>query len=150
MCNEILRHSKDNRLLRRDVVGTAVHGAIGCGQRSFMLMWWFHQLLSGFLASGHLSHVSCLSVNKGKKLYETWGCAQISWHLPFGWGKLWETSAKRPSEEDVWPVIATNRGPYLHMTSVGSNNKSGRNREGRKGWEKSCSPTSRHAEKNGL
>ena len=46
------------------VQSTAVHGAMGCGQKSFKLVWWCHQLLSGLLADGHLPRVSrqsCLS-----------------------------------------------------------------------------------------
>ena len=35
-----------------------VHGAMGCGQKSFKFVWWCHQLLSGFSAKGHLSRVS--------------------------------------------------------------------------------------------
>ena len=31
---------------------------------------------------------------------DTWGCAQISWHLPYGWGKSGENSARTPSDED--------------------------------------------------
>ena len=32
--------------------------AMGCGQKSFKLVWRCHQLLSGFLVKGHLSRVS--------------------------------------------------------------------------------------------
>jgi hypothetical protein len=35
-----------------------VHGAMECGQNRFKLVWLFHQLMSGFLAKGHLSRVS--------------------------------------------------------------------------------------------
>jgi hypothetical protein len=44
----------------------SVHGAMGCGQKSLLLVWRCHQLLSGFLAKGHLfpvSRWSRLSVN---------------------------------------------------------------------------------------
>ena len=34
-----------------------VHGAMDCGQESFKVVWWCHQLLSGFLAKGHLPRV---------------------------------------------------------------------------------------------
>ena len=37
------------------------HGAMGCGQKSFKLVWWCHQLLSGFLTKDHLPRVSCQS-----------------------------------------------------------------------------------------
>ena len=43
-----------------------VHGAMGCSQSSFMLVWRYHQLMSGFLANDHLPRVSRqspLSVN---------------------------------------------------------------------------------------
>ena len=32
----------------------AIHGAMGCGQKSFKLVWRCYQFLSGFLAKGHL------------------------------------------------------------------------------------------------
>ena len=35
--------------------GLVVHGAMGCGQKSFKLGWRCHQLLFGLLAKGHLS-----------------------------------------------------------------------------------------------
>ena len=54
------------------------------------------------------------------------GCAQI-WHLPYSWGKLQKTSARRPSDEGaVWPFIASNGVPLLQMRSVGSHSTSGR------------------------
>ena len=37
---------------------TSVHGAMGCGQKSLGLVWRCHQLLSGFLAKGHLPRMS--------------------------------------------------------------------------------------------
>ena len=39
-------------------ISAAVHGAMGCGQKSFKLVWLCQQLLSGFLAKGHLPRVS--------------------------------------------------------------------------------------------
>ena len=35
----------------------AVHGAIGCSQKSFKLVWRCHQVLPGFLTEGHLPRV---------------------------------------------------------------------------------------------
>ena len=35
-----------------------VHGAMGCGLKSFKLVWRCHQLLTGFLANYHLPFVS--------------------------------------------------------------------------------------------
>ena len=71
-----------------------------------MLVWRCHQLLSGFLAKGHLPRVSRRSLMiRGI------------------------TSARRPSDEGaVRPVIASNRVPFLRMRSVGSHRTSG--------WEK--------------
>ena len=36
----------------------AFHGAMGCGQKSFKIVWWCHELLSGFLAKGNLPRAS--------------------------------------------------------------------------------------------
>ena len=39
---------------------------MGCGQKSLMLVWLYHKLLSGLLANGYLPRVSCqshLSIN---------------------------------------------------------------------------------------
>ena len=36
----------------------AVHGAMGCSQKSFKPVGRFHQLLFGFLAKGHMPQVS--------------------------------------------------------------------------------------------
>ena len=40
------------------IVCPVVHGAMGCSQKSFKLVWRCHQLLSGFLAKGHYPRVS--------------------------------------------------------------------------------------------
>ena len=48
------------------IQGPVVHEAVGCVQKCFKLVWWCHQILSGFLAKGHLPRVSfplCLSAN---------------------------------------------------------------------------------------
>ena len=83
-----------------------VHGAMACGQKSFKLVWRCHQLLSGW--------------------------AQISFHLPYSWGKPRKTSARRPSDEwAVRPVIASNVVAYLQMRSEGLHSKSGWVKEGK-------------------
>ena len=54
------------RRFNNDCIESAVHGAMDCSQKSFKLVWRFHQLLSGFLVKGHLLRVSRqshLSVN---------------------------------------------------------------------------------------
>ena len=53
---------------------------MGCGQKSFKLAWRCHQFLSAFLATSYLPRVSRQSLG-----HES--CAQISWHLPYNWGK---------------------------------------------------------------
>ena len=40
-----------------------VHGAMGCSQESFKLVWRCHQLLFGFLAKDNLFPVSVTSVS---------------------------------------------------------------------------------------
>jgi hypothetical protein len=45
-----------NRFLQQWI--PAVHGVMGCGQKSFKLVWGSHQLLSGFLANGNLPRLS--------------------------------------------------------------------------------------------
>ena len=39
----------------RVIMRPVVHGAIGCGQNRFKLVWRCHQFLSGFLGKGHFS-----------------------------------------------------------------------------------------------
>jgi hypothetical protein len=77
----------------------------GYGIKSFKLVWQCHQLLAGFLAKGHLSAVSrqsCSSDNeKGDNYMIPRGCAQISWHLSYSWGKPRKTLARRPSMKAV-------------------------------------------------
>ena len=44
-----------------------VHGAMGCAQKSFKPMWRCHQLVSGFLANGHLPRVLCQSLSANNR-----------------------------------------------------------------------------------
>ena len=39
----------NNKYIRRSVA----HGTMGCGQKSFKLVWRCYQLMSGLLAKGH-------------------------------------------------------------------------------------------------
>ena len=62
---------------------------LAAAKKSLMLVWWCHQLLSGCLANGYLPRVSRhlrLSANDtdDNEMIHTDGCAQISWHLPYG------------------------------------------------------------------
>ena len=53
---------------------------MGCGQKNFQLVWWCHQLLSGFLAKGHLLRVSRQSLII-RVIMKSWGlCTDL---LPF-------------------------------------------------------------------
>ena len=105
-------------------------------KKNFQLVWRYHQLVSGFLAKGHLprvSHQSHQSLMIRVIMRRSWGCAQISWHLPYSRGKPQKTTARRPSDEGaVGPVIASNGVPFLQMRSVGSHSTSGREKEGNK------------------
>ena len=115
---------------------SAAHGTMGRGQKNFHLVWRCHQLLSGFLAKGHLTRVSrqsrrSLMIRVIMKW--SWNCAQISWLLPYSRGNPQKTSARRPSDEGaVRPVIASNGVPFLQTRSVGSHSTSGREKEGKK------------------
>ena len=59
------------------------------------------------------------------------GCTQISWDLPYIWGKPRKTSARRPSMKTVWSVIASNGVSSLLMSSVGWHSTSRREMEGK-------------------
>ena len=90
-----------------------VHGTMGCGQKSFKLVWRCHQLLSGFLVKGQLPRVSQQSHRSLMiKMIMKWsrGCAQISWHFPYSWEKPRKSSARRASADEgaVRPVISSN------------------------------------------
>ena len=109
---------------------------MGCGQKKLSVNVTVPPVLSGFLVKGHLSRVSrqsrrSLMIRVIMKW--SWGCAQISWHLPYSRGKPQKTSARRPSDEGaVRPAIASNGVPFLQMRSVGTNSTSGREKEGEK------------------
>ena len=109
---------------------------MACGQKTFKLLWRYHQLLPGFLTNGHLpacrvSHACQLMIEWW--WYDTGDCAQVSSHLPYRWGKLRETSSRRSLIKAVRPVIASNGVPSLQTRSVGSHSsQKGRRKERRK------------------
>ena len=77
--------------------------------------------------------ITSITNDKGDNEMILGGCAQISWHLPYSWGKPRKTSARRPSDEGaVRPVIASNGVTFLQMRSVGSHSTSGKEKEGKK------------------
>ena len=81
----VLDSSVIKRQLRfeSDQDSPTVHGTMGFGQKSFRLVWRCHQLLSGFLANGHLPRMSCLSANdKEDNEVKQELCTDIL-HLPY-------------------------------------------------------------------
>ena len=75
-----LQPDSTNNIILKQHFLPVVHAA----KRSFKLVWRYHQLLSGFLIKDNWPSVlrqSHLSANdKG----DTGGCAEISWHFPYG------------------------------------------------------------------
>ena len=74
-----------------------VHGVMGCGQKSFKLVWRCHQLLSGFLIKGHSARVlrrSRMSAND--RMIMRWYRGLCTDLLGFTL-KLRKTSARWPS-----------------------------------------------------
>ena len=104
--------------------------------KSLMLAWQCHQLLTRFLAKGHLPRVSLRSVTNDKGDNEIIPWAVLRSHgicltIEENPGKL------QLGDSDVGavrPVIASNGVPYLQMSSVGLHSSSGREKEGRLVW----------------
>ena len=115
------------------MVKSVVHGVMGCGQKSFKLLWRCHKLLSEFKANGYLPRVSRqsrLSAND-KDDYEM---IPGSVHRSTG---IYLTAEKNPGKShlgrpSVRPVMASNGVLHLQMTSLGSYNTYGKGREGKK------------------
>ena len=88
--------------LSHDCYLCLVHGAMGCGQKNFQLVWRSHQLLSGFLAKGHLPRVSRQSSRSPMIrviMRWSWGLCTDFLALALQLRKAPETSARRPSDE---------------------------------------------------
>ena len=100
-------------------------------RKSFKLVSWCHQLLSGFLAKGHLPQVSRQSLMIRVIMKLSWGlCTYL---LAFAL-QLRKTSARRSSDEEaVRLVIGSNGVPFLQMRSVVSHRTSGMEKEGKDG-----------------
>ena len=95
----------------------------GLWPKNFKVLWWCHQLLSGFLAKGQLFRVSHQSRSLMIRLIMNGpgGCRQLSCNLPYSRGKPLKTSARRSSDEGaVRPFIASNGVSFLQMRPVGS------------------------------
>ena len=100
------------------------HGAMDCSQNTFKLIWRYHQLLSRFIVRDHLPRVSRQSpLSANNRVIMRWyrGTSQISWHLPYSWGRPGDTSARRLSMKAVRPVISSNgvmwsNSPFTHRS----------------------------------
>ena len=95
-------------------------------------MWRCHQLLSGFLAEGHLPRVSRQSrrslMIRVIMRWSWWLCTDL---LAFALPQ--KTSTRRPSDEGALrPVIALNGVPFLQIRSVRSHSPSAREKEANK------------------
>ena len=93
-----------------------IHGAMGSVQSSFKLVWWCHQLMSEFLTKGYLPRVLPQS-RRSLMIRVICGCAQISRHLLYSWGKPRKTSARMsvgshstPSDDSYYPAVLSS--PY--------------------------------------
>jgi hypothetical protein len=111
-------------------------------KKCFKLVWRCRQLLSGFLAKGHLSPVSRhsrLSANDNDDNEVILGYVHRS-------PGIYLTAEEHPGKphlmKDVRAVIASDGVPYFHMTSVGSHRTSVREKEGEK--ERTGSPPLRN------
>ena len=109
---------------------------MGCRQKNFQLVWRCHQLLSRFLAKGHLplvSRQSCRLLMIRVIMIWSWGLCTDLLAFAYSREKPQKTSARRPSDERaVRPDIASNGVPFLQLKSVGWHSTSGREKEGRK------------------
>ena len=96
-----------------------VHGAMCCGQKRFMLLQRYHQLLFWFLAKYHLPRVSrqsCLLANaNGSNEMKLRAGEYIFWHLSYGWGKSLKISISRQPDEGFvnshrlkWGIVPPN------------------------------------------
>ena len=104
------------------------------GQKRFMVMRSCHQLLSAFLANGHLPRLSCQSSltdnDKGDN-----GVKQETVHRSPCIYLTVEENPRKPQLGEgmmkvVLPIIASNGIPYFQMKSAGSHSKSEREMEG--------------------
>ena len=99
---------------------------MGCGRKCLTLVWWCHQIQSGFLVNAPSVTSARLSLMIRMIMRWNRGYAQIFWHLSYG--SVW-TPSNGPC------AISYHRkwGPFLQMTSVGSHRTPGREKEIREG-----------------
>ena len=116
---------------------SVVHGAMGCGQKSFKLVWRCHQLLSGFLAKGYLPRLSRQSrLSTNDRVVIRWYRGLCTDLLAFALQlrKTRKTSARRRLMKFVRPIIASNGVNSLQMRRIGSHSiQEERRKERRKG-----------------
>ena len=100
-----------------------VHGATGYDQKCFKLVWRCHQLLSGFLANGHLPRVSRqLRLSLMIRVIIRWShglCTDRSLDI-------YLTAKENLTMKAVRPVIPLNGFPFLQMRSLGWHSTPGR------------------------
>ena len=93
-------------LISFPIIASVVYGAMGCGRKSFKLVWLCHQLLSGFLVEGYLPRVSLLSAKGNGNIEIIPGAVHRSLGIYLIAKETRETSARRPSMKVVRLVIA--------------------------------------------
>ena len=107
--------------------GLVPHGAMGCVQKSFKLLWRCHQLVSGFLVNGHLSEFTSVTCQLmiSVIMNDIWAVHRS----PGIYLKVEENSGKPQLAERRWR-LCDQLTPQ--MRSVGSHSKSLREKEGMK------------------
>ena len=84
-------------------------------KKCFKLVWWCHQLLSGFLGKDHLPRVACQSRLSANNKSDNEMIPGVMHRSPGIY-----LSVRTQLIQAVRPVIASNEVPYLQMRSVGS------------------------------
>ena len=110
---------------------------MGCDQKIFKLVWWCHNLLSAFLAKGHLPRVSSQSVNDKGDNEKIPGVV----HRYPGSFLTAEENPGEPQLGDrrsrLWDQSSPKMGSLTSkMRSVGCYSKSGKKMQGKK--ERTC------------
>ena len=99
----------------------AVHGVMGCSQRSCKLVWRCHQPLSGLLAKDHLPRVLRQSRRSLMiRLILKWSqrlCTDLL-EFDYDWGETRKTSTRKQSDEGSVTSHCLKWSP-LHQNEVG-------------------------------
>ena len=140
LSSEKTLHSADHRsgqspqlYLCSYVIHICCHGAMGCGQKSFKLVWRCHLLLFGLLAKEHLPRVSShsrLSVNDMDDNEMIPGAVHRAPGIQLRLRKVPEICSQETVCRRLQLVIASNGVAYVQTRSVGTHITSGREKEG--------------------